>query len=387
MQLGRILIAAAELYCGYWLLSHFASITPESAYIITAVSILAFAIFSFRFGYKFLNQTMKLPKLKSVPSHLLIILYGIEDILSAIFALTTLVLIFRVKMLLCYKFAESERKYFAFSLRAAVLSLYDAVCLLFWLILLLTQWRFYHTKRFYLKTLSEEKKHAFVVYQAINVLADLIFIPMFLLAVINPFMKAGRLLTHMNRLPVTTWRRLIFDELIGTVFDVIPLGCLVLSLPLIYQIPLCCVLWTHAVKSVKAVEFNEEEQALSSSEEGEDYDELGRIINSKSKESDSIYRSLCYDLFLAVILDILLLISHILLIVSVYRYLILHIKIKQERDRIEEQQEAEPTENKLSLTYREHRKWIYDISSMKVSREDNFLKLLPLSLHSNQPRF
>ena len=280
---------------------------------------------------------------------------------------------FRAKMLFCYKFAGNERKYFAFSLRAVVLSLYDAVCLLFWLILLLTQWRFYHTKRFYLKTLSEEKKHAFVVYQAVNVLADLIFIPMFLLAVINPFMKAGRLLTHMNRLPVTTWRRLIFDELIGTVFDVIPLGCLVLSLPLIYQIPLCCVLWTHAVKSVKAVEFNEAEQALLSSEEGEGHDELGRIIDFKNMESDSIYRSLCYNLFLAVILDILLLISHILLIVSVYRYLILHIKIKQERDRIEEQQEAEPTESKLSLTYGEHRKWIYDMSSMKASRGDNFL--------------
>ena len=393
-SLVGFLIAAAELYGGYWLFGRFVSITPEIAYIITALSILAFAIFSFRFGYKFLNKTMKLPKLKSVPSHLRIILYGIEDMLSAIFTLATLILIFRAKMLFCYKLSENERKYFAFSLRAVILSLYDAVCLFFWLILLVTQWRFYHTRRIYTKTLSEEKKHAYVIYQALNVLVDLIFIPMFLLVVINPFIKAGRLLTHMNRLPVTTWRRLIFDEFIGTVYDVVPIGCLVLSLPLIYQIPLCCVLWTHTVKSIKTVQFNEAEQRLLSpeqmeeqgavnfdeaeqaslsSEEGVDHDELGRMIDIKNKESDAIYRSLYYNLFLIVVLDILLIVSYILLVVSVYRYLILRIKIKQERNRIDEQQEANPTENKLSLTYREHRILIYDIFSMKISSEDNFL--------------
>ena len=372
-SLVGFVIAAAELYGGYWLFSHFVRITPKSAYIITAICIFAFAVFSFRFGYKFLNQTMKLPKLKGVPSHLRIILYGIEDMLSAIFTLTTLMLIFRAKMLFCYKFAENERKYFAFSLRAAVLSIYDVICLLFWLILLVTQWRFYHTRRVYIKTLSEEKKHAFVIYQTLNVIADLIFVPMFFVVVINPFIKAGRLLTHMNRLPVTTWRRLIFNEFIGTAFDLIPIGCLVLSLPLIYQIPLCCVLWTHTVKSIKAAQFNEAEQASLSSGEEEPNDELGRMIDTKNKESDAIYRSLCYNLFLAVILDILLIVSHILLVVSIYRYLILRVKIKQERSKIYEQQETNPTENKLSLTYQEHRKWIYDMSSMKVSSGDNFL--------------
>jgi len=354
ISLGAFAIAAAELYLMYWGINRYYNFNSQEAVTITLTVIAIVTLFSFRFGYNLLFKKLNFPKLKSVAQHFRLVYNAFEDILSAILSILTVALVFRAKELFSYQSEPGQRKYLGFACKALIHTLYDLIGLLSYIILLLLPWRFPYTRRVVAKVKTEEEKLFFKIYQALNTLFDLIFVPMFLIALLNPFFKCRRLLSHMNKLSVIAWRRLIFDEFINTLYDIPCCVLLLASAATLYQLPYSCILYTNALKKVQPYTFRDEDQvSLKRLNNHQVQDAFAEEIYKKNSKQDNSYTVLCLYLFIFAILDVLLLAAHLILLLSIYRYPILIKKMNTRK--IDRSQKPEYLTRNITLTYSEYR--------------------------------
>ena len=355
ISLGAFATAAAELYLIYWGIGRYIDFQSKLAVIITLTSIAIVTIFSFRFGYKLLFEKLKFPKLKSVSAHLKLVYYAFEDILSAIFTVLTVCMIFRAKQLFGYQSQPAQRKYLGFSFNMLLYTFYDVLGLLSMIILVILPWRFPYTRRVVSKINTEEGKLFFKIYQALNALFDIVFVPMFLITLLNPFFKCKRLFSHMNKLSVIAWRRLVFDEFISTLLDIPSFAVLLLSTGTIYQLPLSCTLYKSALDKIQPYAFTdaEHQENLKKLDNHQVQDAFNQEIYKSNHKQDSGYRGLCFLNFFLVILDLLVLISNLVLLLSIYRYAILSKKMATRR--IDREQKPVWVARRITLTYFEYR--------------------------------
>jgi len=317
LSLGGFAIGAAELYLIIELIKKVAEFGSKTALIVTLISIIGFTLFSFRFGYKLLFNKLKFPQLKSVKEHLELTWFGIQDILSLLLTLVTVLLVFRVKELWQYQVEPDKRKYFRFSSRMMVLSLYDVACVIFWVIVWILHWRYGYTRRVTQHIKSEEKKHLFVMIQAFNAIFDLIFIPFLVLVIVSPFFKGRRLLKHMSKLSVIAWRRLVFDETLELFADIPAILCMVVSTATVYEIPLVLKLYKMTLGKVKPFGFEGDAQSLEKRYDHQEQAKLGIKVHDHIRANDKTYRDAYYRLLFIGILDVLMFVSCLVITVSV----------------------------------------------------------------------
>ena len=353
------LTVGVELFIVFLVFDTSIPIKPEGAFIATMASVMVLLLVSYLLGYKVIHKRFKFPKLEKFTKFLELIVFGILDIVAGLFTVLIVLMVFRAKYLFRFKFEGDKRKFLAFSLHLLQLSILDVLCIFFWAILILLPWRFKYTLRNFKKTESHYERNFLVISQAFQTIFDLIFIPQLTLVILSPFGKAKRLISNMNELSVIAWRRLIFDEFISALLDVLPFICFLFSLMSLYQIPLCIKLYKKTWSLIKAFSFEKDVESLRKTDLPEHQKRLGIEIYEENKEADSKYRSRYFFLASLVLLDLLILTCHFIMLVSVYRYIIFLKTIKTLRSK-------NSNDTNLTLNDKEYRNALWKIISMEA---------------------
>ena len=120
----------------------------------------------------------------------------------------------------------------------------------------------------------------------------------------SPFGKGRRLLTHMSRLSVIVWRRLIFDEFVRALKDIPATLCLIIGVVSVFEIPLSFRLHKATLKEVSPMDMSKNKEALEKVNDHQEQTKVALEVGAYIAQKDVEYLSLYYKMLAVTILDV-----------------------------------------------------------------------------------